>query len=376
MTRRIRLLWLLDSLNVGGAEALTVSFARNIDRARYELFVCYLKSIEGSPIEEQLRAAGATVVKIGARNLRDLAAFRRLLRFVRDEKIDLIHAHLTYSAIWASLVARLTRVPALATLHVAPPAGRGRHAMRDRILRFVLNRWGTAAVMVSDSLRNDYLAGGGLAARKMRTLHNGIDLGRFARDRDECRARIAAAFDIPRDAPLVITVSVLRAPKGIDVLLQAARSIPDAWFLIVGDGEMREAWPRLAQELGVADRVRWAGYRADVDALLAGCDLFVLPTRADAFPTVLMEAMAAGLPVVASDDGGVPEIVERDVTGTLVPVDDSNALASAITTLLGDAALRARMSAAAKQSVQQRFSTEAWIARLGALYDEALGAAA
>jgi glycosyltransferase involved in cell wall biosynthesis len=135
---------------------------------------------------------------------------------------------------------------------------------------------------------------------------------------------------------------------------------------------LRTEWEELARSLGVADRVRWAGYRRDVDAILPGCDLFVLPSRDDAFPTVLLEAMAAGLPAVASAVGGIPEIVTPDVTGVLVPPGDAETLAAAIVDLLHDAPRAARMRRCAQMLADERFSTRAWIGRLEKVYAESV----
>lgn len=370
--KKTKLLWLIDSLNVGGAETLAISFVRRYDREKFELTIAYLQSIAGSAIQQQLEDAGIRLVPLHARNLRDVSAFRRLLRFLREEKIDVVHAHLTYSATWASLASRLTGIPSIATLHVAPPSGRDRRALRDRLMRFVVNRWATLVVMVSDALKNDYVAAGGLSAKKMRTVHNGIELQRFERDRAECRARLGRELQIPEASLVVVTVSVLREGKGIEVLLDAATRVPEARFLIVGDGAKRDEWKQLATRLGVAGRVHWAGHRSDVDALLAGCDLFVHPSLADALPTVLMEAMAARLPVVASNVGGIPEIVEVEATGRLVPPGDPARLAAEITDLLRDPVRRDRMGAHARVVAEKRFSTDSWIARLERVYEEAM----
>ena len=356
----MNLLWLIDSLTVGGAENLVVPFERSIDRARIKLSICCLATIGENAIEAELRRDGTEIFNLNARSLRDVGAFRRLLRFVREQKIDVIHAHLTYAATWAAIVSRLTGIPSVATLHVAPPAS-GRAAIRDRLMRFVLNRWSARVVTVSDALRRQYLDRGGIDAQKVVTVYNGIEVARFRKDAN----RVA-----PSGSRLVVTVSVLRQGKGIDVLLRAIAAVPDAVFLIVGDGPMRAEWEELARTLGVADRVRWTGYRRDVDAILPDCDLFVLPSLDDAFPTVLLEAMAAGLPVVASAVGGIPEIVQPDVTGLLVPPADPQRLAGAISDLLADPQRTARMRRCAQLIAEQRFSTAAWIARLEALYAE------
>lgn len=369
--RKTRLLWLIDSFNVGGAESLVLPFTRHYDRTRYDLVLCCLTSIGGNPIERQLAAEGVSVVNLGARNLRDVAAFRRLLRLVRDGNTDLIHAHLTYASTWAALVSRLTGVPSVATLHVAPPT-RGSAAIRDRLMRFVLNRWSSSVIMVSDSLRAQYLERGGLSRSKVVVAHNGIEVERFHGDRKAARAKIEREFNIPAAAEVIATVSVLRPGKGIEVLLEAARPIrdqrPRAMFLIIGDGEKRAEWESLASSFGISDLVRWAGHRSDVSELLPGCDILAHPTLADAFPTVLLEAMAAGLPVVASSVGGIPEIVEPGVTGQLVPPGDPSALAAATVAVL---AVAESMKEPARRIATTRFSTRSWLARLDAIYGEA-----
>ncbi|MFL6246940.1 MAG: glycosyltransferase family 4 protein [Thermoanaerobaculia bacterium] len=360
-TAPARLLWLIDSLHMGGAESLVLPFAKHLDRGRYELFVCSLGTIGDNALEHELRASGIPVTNLGARNLRDARAFRRLRRFVEENRIDLVHAHLTYSAVWSALLSRITGIPSVASLHVAPSATREqkktlRHRVmtdvRDRLMRFVLDRWSSAVIMVSDALRQTYLASGGLRAEKLRVVHNGIEVERFHRDRAETG-----------DARIAVTVSVLRPAKGIEVLLDAVRLLPEVQFVIVGDGPMREEW-----QASSPVNVQWTGFRRDVDAILAGCDLFVHPSLDDAFPTVLLEAMAAGLPVVASRVGGIPEIVEDGVTGRLVPPGDAQQLAAAIREVMGNAA----MGETAQRIARERFSTEAWIARLMRVYEEVL----
>lgn len=360
----MRLLWLIDSLNVGGAERLVIPFAAH---TRDELFVAALSSSGENLVEQELRRRGVNVLNLGARNLRDRDAFRRLADFVRQQRIDLVHAHLTYSAIWAALLSRRTGVPSVASLHVSPWAtralessalGRFKITVKDRLLRFVLNRWSAATILVSAGLAATYRG-----LKRPRVVHNGIEVDRFLRDRAATRAQLERDFNIPAGAKLAVTVSVLRAAKGVEVLLDAVERVPNVYFLIVGDGPKRAEWQALAS----TERVRWAGYRNDVETILAGCDLFVHPSLDDAFPTVLLEAMAAGLPVVASRVGGIPEIVEDGLTGILVPPGDAAALADAIA---NDAL--PNMSGAARERAARLFSTEAWIGRLDAVYREAV----
>ncbi|HEX7709022.1 MAG TPA: glycosyltransferase [Thermoanaerobaculia bacterium] len=366
---RIRLLWLIDSLNVGGAESLILPFARALDPRRFALTVCSLTTINGNQLKASIEDAGLKTVNLEARSLRDFRAFRRLLGMLRTESFDLIHAHLTYASIWGALAGRLARVPTVASLHVAPP-GSGSDGLRDRLMRFALSRWAARTIAVSDSLRTQYLAAGGLDERRVVTIHNGIETGPFNRPRIECRARIKEEFGIPQDVLLLVCVSVLRPGKGIDVLLQAATLMPESHILIVGDGAMRAEWERLAVALGLADRVRFAGHRSDISQWLAGGDILVHPSLADAFPTVLLEAMAAGLPVVASHVGGIPEIVVHGRTGLLVPPGNPDALAAAVRSLGTGPPASREMGTEGRRIVDEQFSTDAWTARIEALYGE------
>lgn len=369
-----RLLWLVDSLGRGGAEALTVPFARTLDRSQFELTVAAISGAEGLNAD-RLRECGVDVVDLRARSLRDVLALRRLFALLRERKIDLIHAHLTYSAIWSAIATRLTGIPSIASLHVSVEATRSLHTsmrhrlltgVRDDLLKKVANAWSSRVVLVSAALRDAYVDAG-LNREKARVVHNGIEVERFRRPRAETRARLNAEFAVPADVPLVAMVSVLRPGKGVEVLIDAISSVPDATFLIIGDGPMRDEWSARAAAKGVAHRIRWAGFRGDVDQLLAGCDLFVHPSLDDAFPTVLLEAMAAGLPVVATRVGGIPEIVTAGVTGELVPPSDAPRLGAAIASLLSDREALQQMSAHAAAGAD-RFSTEAWVGRLVDVY--------
>jgi glycosyltransferase involved in cell wall biosynthesis len=375
----MRLLWLIDSFNVGGAESLAVTFARRADRSRIELFVAALGSVGGNPLEKEFRDAGVPTINLGARSLRDPAAFRRLVEFVREHRITLVHAHLTYAAIWSAWLSRATGVPSLASLHVAVSATQGversrlRRAavtVRDWIMCFALRRWSSGVIFVSGFLRAEYASR--LHGASAHVVHNGIEVERFARDRTEARSRIERELGVPDAVPLLVSVTVLRAGKGIDVLLRALCEVPDAHLVIIGDGPMGHDWRRIAEEAGVAGRVHWAGHRRDVDALLAGFDLFVHPSLDDAFPTVLLEACAASLPIVASAIGGIPEIVNDGENGMLVTAGDETKLGAAIRSLLADRTRMERMSEAARRLARERFSVEAWMARLDRVYAEVL----
>jgi glycosyltransferase involved in cell wall biosynthesis len=345
---------LIDSLTAGGAESLVAPFARAWPE---DLRVCCLKSIGGNPFAAELRATN-----LEAKNLRDLGAFRRLLRLLREERIDLIHAHLAYASIWGALAGRLTGIPCVATLHVAPSGAPlwSKEGIREALLVRVLNRWATRVIAVSASARGAWIERG-LRPSKAVVVGNGIEVDAFIDPVPPLPSPLPRSGG--EGAPVVMTVSVLREGKGIEVLLDAVPMVPEARFVIVGDGPLREKL-----EARAVDRVTWTGFRRDVPELLAASDLFVLPSLRDAYPTVLMEAMAAGLPVVSTRVGGIPEIVDDGRTGRLVPPGDAAALAKAISDLLGSPNEREALGQAARAEAERRFSTRAWVERLREIY--------
>lgn len=369
-----RLLWLIDSLTMGGAEALVLPFARAARKRAVELTICARTTIGGNPLEQELRSASVNVVNLDARNLRDVGAMRRLSRLVRDLRPEIIHAHLTYAAIWGSLIAWRHRVPFVASLHVPPSRDGGlRESIRQRLMVFLLNRLSARVVVVSRALVHQWEKITSLDSSKIAIVHNGIDLEPVSPETD---GSIRQELGIGSEAPLIATVAVLRRDKGIDTLLRAAREVldrrGDCVLVVVGDGPMKDEWKSLADDLGITRSVRWTGFRRDVASILAEADLFVLPTLRDAFPTVLLEAFAAGAPVIASEVGGVPEIVEDERTGMLVPPGDMRALADAINRALGDASWRDRAAEAARTKVERDFSVDAWFTRLENLYSVVL----
>ncbi|MDX1630540.1 MAG: glycosyltransferase family 4 protein [Thermoanaerobaculia bacterium] len=378
--RQLRVLWLLDSLTLGGAENTTVSFVQGLEPGRLDVRVAFLKSLGGNPLEEELASRGLSPVGLDARNLRDVAAFRRLTKLLRDREIDLIHAHLAYASLWGTVAGALHRIPTVCTFHVAPPPDPpwSREGMR-RILRVRLtNGLARRSVAVSRAVREAWIREG-LDSGKTEVIHNGVPVERFSGLRGTgVRGRVRRELGIPEGRLLLLTVTVLREGKGMEDLLAAVErqgsSGTQGLLAVAGEGPLREDLEKTIRSRGLEDRVRLLGFRRDVPDLLAAADLFVLPSRWDAFPTAILEAMAAGLPVVATRAGGIPEIVEDGRTGLLVSPGDPDQLAEALARLSECPELARRLGEAGRERARERFSLEAWRHRLLSLYEEILDA--
>jgi glycosyltransferase involved in cell wall biosynthesis len=274
-----------------------------------------------------------------------------LARTLRRLRPELVHV----TDVWppALVAARLARVPRLLLTHHTPELPR-----RDNLAGRAWLRLGWATrpevIYTSETDRER----DGRTSLRTHVIELGIDLDRFAQGRPA----------LPTDAPLVGNVARLAEQKGQRYLLEAAVEIPDAGFAIVGDGELRADLQSRAQELGLGDRVLFTGARADVPDLLASFDVFAFPSLFEGLCVAVIEAQAAGVPVVATPVGGIRETVVDGETGLLVPPRDPGALAQAIRRLLDDRDLAARLAAEARRRVRERFSVERMVERTLALY--------
>jgi len=372
--RALRVHTLIDSLTWGGAESLLADLAAAAPAAGIDLSVGYLQDIDGSPSARRLRAAGVEPMLVGTGRLTDPRSLSAVGAHLRAQAPDVLHTHLDSADVLGGLAARRLGIPSVCTVHLAATAVSARPgaggAAKARVIEAVRRRTARTVVAVSDAARAAYLARTGAAPEHVVTVRNGIAAPHTRRGAPEVRAQLGIA----PDAVVVAMVSVLRAGKGHEVaagaLARLAARHPSAVLLLVGDGPSRADVEALAAPLG--DRAVLAGHRDDVPDLLAAADVLIHPTRMDAFPTVLLEAAAAGLPVVATRVGGVPEIVDDGVTGTLVaPPPDAEAFAVALEPFLADAAARARAGAAARARFAAEFSADRWAARLRAVYDAA-----
>jgi glycosyltransferase involved in cell wall biosynthesis len=242
-----------------------------------------------------------------------------------------------------------------------------RERYAQRVVCFGIDRYVAVSNDVARRLRTSL----SVPTSRIRVVRNGIQLAPFDRP---ARASLRAALTRGRDRPLVLTLARLDWQKGLPYLLQAAAMVPEAIFLLAGDGPERAALETQAQALNLNDRVVFLGFRDDIPDLLAACDMFVLPSLVEGFPLAVMEAAAAGKPVIATAIGGTEEAVLHGETGLLVPPADPTALAAAVRNLLADPALAGRLAAAGKARAQREFAAETMVRRVTEVYEEVLAA--
>lgn len=367
---------LIDSLNWGGAESLLADLAAGAPSAGIDLTVGYLQDFNGSPNAERLRAAGIEPRFVGVRKLLDAESLRRVRRHLAEARPDIVHTHLMAADVQGTLAARSLRLPAVSTVHLVARRRSGvpRQDVKDALTAAVRRLGSARTITVSDAARAAYVAAYGDARRRPRvtTIHNGLALEAPPAG---AAAQVRAELGIAPDALVVSIVSVLRPGKGHAVAVEVVRRLlprfPSLRLLVVGSGPSQDEVAQLVAPLG--DAALLLGHRNDVPRLLAATDVLLHPTAMDAFPGVLLEASALGVPIVATAVGGIPEIVADDESGLLVQAPPTaDAVAARLERLLTDAALRARMSDAARARFAHEFTAQRWAQRLRGLYDDVL----
>jgi L-malate glycosyltransferase len=309
---------------------------------------------------------GLDLVALAPKTEMDLTAAWRLSRIIKQLKPDIVHAHDPHGVAMAGLALSMS------TQLVKPPLVAARRV--DFHLRgSSLSRWKYRQVdcflCASEAIRQ-MLIGDGVPAARAVTVHEGIDLDRVD---SAPPANLHQDLWLPHQAPIVGNVAALVAHKGQRHLIEAARlvrpQVPDARFVIAGEGELRPALERQIKDHHLEKHVLLAGFRPDVLSVHKAFDIFVMSSVTEGLGTSLLDAMAAGKPVVATRAGGIPEVVIDGETGFLVPPRDHDAMAGAIVKLLKDDALRHRMGKAGRARVQTAFSAERMVQETLRVYE-------
>jgi glycosyltransferase involved in cell wall biosynthesis len=363
----LRVLTLVDTLRPGGAERLATTVARLLDRSRFEPIVCISRPVEApSPLIDDLQASGVPLLCLERRSRADLAAWRPLLELLRRERVEIVHSHMFGSNVWAAFMTAIAHVPVfVAHVHKWTYGDQPHRVLLDREL---VARRADVVLTVSQADRRRMLERGGLPPAKVRVLVNGI------MPLAPSRADVRAELGIPADAEVVGTVAVLRREKAHEVLFDAVQLLADEFprlrVLIAGTGPEERRLRALVRAKGLDQRVLMLGFRRDVPDVLAALDVVLLPSDHEGSPLAVMEAMAAGKPIVATRVGGVPELIEDGTHGLLVPPRDPRALADALGRLLRDPRLREQLGRQARERQSRDFDIATTVRRLETLYED------
>jgi glycosyltransferase involved in cell wall biosynthesis len=359
---------LITLAEIGGAQ----SYVASLLPALAERYDVVLAAHGEGPLREAAAEAGVRFlplrhVRRPVRPWRDLAGLIELARILRRERPQILHASSSKAGVLGRLAAAATRVPVrFFTVHGwAFSAYSGVPSLLYRVADRLMEPLTTVTICVSDNELAAGLEAGTCSAERTVVIRNAVDVSAAARSRHD------------RATPRLIAVGRLKAPKDFLTLIRAFAALPEESFeaLIVGDGPDRAVLGAEIRSLGLDGRVWLEGERSDVPTLLADSDLFVLSSRSEGLPVSVLEAMAAELPVVATDVGGLAELVVDGETGSLVPPGDAEALAAALGRLIGDRDLRRTLGAAGRARAEELFDLAAFRRAHAELYDRELALA-
>ncbi len=372
-----RVLYVVDHLKVGGAQTHLVELLGRLDRRRFAPSVCALKrhgdlvgSVEALGVPVHDGGLGSTLWGGGG-----VRVVWRLARLLRAERVDLAHAYLFHPNVVTPIAARLAGVRAIVVSKRSLDRYPGRAA---RAAVRLGNRLASRVLVNAEAIGRFVAREEACPTAKMVLVPNGVgdQTLDFAGDRAEVRRRLG----LPTDTPVAVALSRLAWKKGVRHLVDAAprllEAVPDAHVVIAGDGDLRAELVAQTRALGVEGRVTFLGTRRDPLDLLRASDVFVMPSVVEGMSNALLEAMALGLPVVATEVGGTPEVVVDGETGFLVPPADPERLAAALAKVLLAPELGRELGAAGRRRIQERHRVEHMVRAVERLYDDLLTARA
>ncbi|PSQ53014.1 glycosyltransferase family 1 protein [Halobacteriales archaeon SW_8_65_20] len=365
--RQPRVFHLITRLLKGGAEAKTIATVRGLDE--YEFTVGYGAEYDQEQVE-RLEEAGVATKRFPLirhyNPVTTVPAVLSLAWYLRQEEFDIVHTHSTEAGIIGRFAAALAGVPNIVhTVHGVPFAD----DRNDVLNRFVLACERQAAkctdtvVTNADIIADEYLERGIGTPEQYTTVYSGVDLDAFA--------TAEPADDLPGKRPRVVMVGRLAEGKGHGVLLDAVAGMDDfeGSVCIIGDGPVYDSLEAEVEERGLSETVFLTGFRSDVANALAASDVLVLPSFREGTPRVITEAMASGLPVIATDIAGIPEQVVDGENGYLIPTGDAAAVRKPLRKLVEDSGLRERMGKWGLERAE-RFSIEAMVRELDEVYGD------
>jgi glycosyltransferase involved in cell wall biosynthesis len=372
VSRRVRVALLVDGLHdsSGGGERAVLSIATSLAPERYEVWLITGRLAGGDPLRQALDA-GVRHVHLGRTGRIGPRGLLTLVKTMRRERFDVLHANKFGSNLWGTLFGRLLRVPVVIA-HEQTWSYEGQPVRRllDRGIGALAHAF--VAVSSRDAERMNTVE---KVPREKIVLIPNAWVPRPGAKVGDLRAELG----IPADAPVVATVAVMRPQKRLEVLLEAFAAVraqePAARLVIAGDGPERPALEAVAQRLALGDAVTFLGRRQDVETIWRGTDVAAMSSDFEGTPLAVLEAMALGVPWVATEVGGLPDIVEHGRTGLLVPKGDAAALAAGLLELLRDPARRAQLGESARERAQD-FTARRQAERCEELYERLLMRAA
>lgn len=363
------ILYLSTSSGPGGAERVISNLSASLDPARFRAILCLFRP---GWIQTHTESRAVSTYVIPTHGMFDWRWMLRFKRLLKAEHVDLIHAHEFDANVQGTLVAVLSGIPVVATVH-------GKNYFWEKGRRRLAYRWVSrraTMVAVSQDLKHFLVEKVGIDPGHVKVVYNGVDaLPQIdSSDIRKCREEL----ELPSGSQIVGVIGNLYPVKGHQYLIASIPSVlakcPNTTFIFAGRGQLEAELRSQALQLGVDERIRFLGLREDIPRILSILDVFVLPSLSEGLSMAILEAMIAGKPVIATNVGGNPELVEDGETGYLVPSQNSQTLADRLITVLTNRDRALKFGTTGQRHAQGRFSLQTMVHEYQALYDQCIEA--
>lgn len=363
----ITILHLIDTTGPGGAETVFTNLLKELDLTESRNIVV----LRGEGwVADKVRSIGITPHIIDSKGSFNLGYVRALRQLIKSEKVDLIHAHLLGSNVYGALLALICRRPMIATFHGAVDVAAGERFLKAKF--FLIGYGASTIVCVSKRLQQELADRSALPTHKLKLIYNGVDPETFG---GAPVSGLKEELGLSQDTTLVVSIGNIRPAKGYEYLVQSAVTMaernPKVHFVVVGH-QKKELFNKLMEQVAQATRkpnIHWLGFRQDVADILRQADIFLLPSVSEGFSISTVEAMMAGVPVIATRSGGPEEIIENGVSGMLVPTRDAGAIVEAVESMT-DQTTRQQIVVEARRTAVDHFSLQAMLASYKDVYAE------
>ena len=364
--KKIKVVFVIGNFSIGGAERLVIDQINGIDKGIFEPFLVTLLPKPANMIGGLINLSENKIARFEFRSFYDWRSWLKLIKFMRRQRFDIVYTHLFFANLVARTVAIVSRISIIISVEHNIYENKKRwYILVDKILAKFTDK----IIAVSESVKEFTIRQENIKPEKFEVIYNGIDISPLKID----RAIKLKELNLPSDSLVVTAVGRIAEQKGFIFLIKAAKRIisqfPQARFLIIGPVEERSTFQKLKDE--ISDKFQGdiilTGPRQDIKEILSVSDIFVMPSLWEGFGISALEAMAAGLPIIASNIDGLKEFIKNNENGILVAKGDTEALIKAISRLAADSDLRIRLASSARQTAQQ-FSIDKNIRRLEALF--------
>ncbi len=371
MEKKINLLYIIHSLDNGGAETLAIRLAAKLDKNIFNATVCSLS--DHGPLREVLEAKKVPYFTLGKREGKDFKIAIQLRNILKQQEVDVIHTHnmgpLLYTYL-ATLFSNKCKIVHTEHINMAKEFSYStKHLLYNKLLYRRLDGF----INIAQHLTREYCSRFDLSHAKVQTIHNSVDPGKVS---SRHSYSLREQLGISSTVPLIGNISALRPQKDHQTLIRAmgkvCEKIPEAVLVIAGEGESRDELVALVEELDLTQNVTFLGFRSDVDSLLQQFDIFALSSLYEGLPLCILEAMAAGRPIVATDADGTNEIVKDGKTGLLVPLKEPELFADAILSILQNPERSVEMGKTAQKLVRDEHNMDKMISQYERFYQELL----